>query len=62
MPEMTGIEATEKIRKMHSTGQINLRETKILVYSCLSNTADIHSLSQHFDGIAKKPADKEDLK
>lgn len=41
MPEMNGLETTLKLKEMHKKGLIDLSQTKIILYSCLSNTSDL---------------------
>ena len=62
MPEMNGLEATQILREMHTDGEIDLSETKIILYSCLANTRDLPDLRQHFDDEANKPIDIENLR
>ena len=62
MPGMNGLETTEKIRKMNTLGEIDLSTTKIVLYSCLSNTADLPMLRLHFDEVACKPIDIDNLR
>lgn len=45
MPEMNGQEATQILRDMDLRNEINLSDTKIILYSCLGNTSDLPALS-----------------
>lgn len=62
MPEMNGLEATLKLRAMHADGEIDLSQTALVLYSCLSNTSDLPQLRIHFDDVANKPIDIDNLR
>ena len=62
MPGLNGLETTHIIRKLGSEGSIRMDETKIVLYSCLSNTSDLPYLRKQFDEVANKPADIQNMK
>ena len=62
MPEMNGLEATLILRDMQRQGELDLSQTKIVLYSCLSNTSDLKDINLHFDAIANKPINVENLR
>ena len=45
MPEMNGLEATIILREMQEQGELDLSETKIVLYSCLTNTNDLREVN-----------------
>ena len=47
---------------MQEKDEIDLSNTKIILYSCLSSTADLPMLRLHFDEVANKPIDIDNLK
>ena len=62
MPGMNGLETTEQIKKMNTLKQVDLSKTKFILYSCLSNTADLPMLRLNFDEVASKPIDIDNLR
>ena len=47
---------------MYEEDEIDLSNTKIILYSCLASTADLPMLRLHFDEVANKPIEIENLK
>ena len=45
MPEMNGLEATMLLRDLRNQGELDLSETKIVLYSCLANTSDLREIN-----------------
>ena len=41
MPVMNGILATQRLRQLHEEKSIDLKQCKIILYSCLSKTSDM---------------------
>lgn len=40
---------------MNRKKEIRLENTKIVLYSCLSNTSDLSNFRENFDEVANKP-------
>ena len=62
MPELNGLDTTKTLRKLAFDKVINLNNTKIILYSCLSNTDDSHKFLKEFDDVADKPINLDNLK
>ena len=62
MPGLNGQETTRIIRQFADDPTYSLQDTKIILFSCLSNTADLATLRLQFDGVANKPTDYYNLK
>ena len=62
MPEMNGLEATMLLRDLQNQGELDLSETKIVLYSCLANTSDLREINQYFDAVADKPINVENMR
>ena len=62
MPGLNGQETTKIIRQFADDPIYSLQDTKIILFSCLSNTADLPTLRLQFDGVANKPTDYNNLK
>ena len=41
MPGLNGVETTMRLKEMHARREVDLSETKFVLFSCLANTNDL---------------------